>query len=568
MKVVHLLPPEISQKIAAGEVIERPVSVVKELVENSLDAGATEVKVELSDGGKELTRVADNGSGMSREDALLCFERHSTSKISSEEDLWNISTLGFRGEALASISTVSRLTLKTSDGDEGNGTLVEREGEKILRISDVAFPKGTSVEVRDLFFNLPVRRKFLRSDRAELGLIVRYLTFVALAYPEVRFYLSHGPREILNCPPVPGSKERIFQLYGKTVLDRVMECHYVEKDYDIQGYSSRPPGGRQDRSHQFIFVNRRPVKDRILQAALNQAYRGFLEKEHYPESFLFLTLPFSEVDVNVHPAKAEVRFKDAQLVFHLVLKSIERAMLKESRLKEIYPFRREESKAYKIKDSGPPHSFPDPREDKTGWQPLFPPETEEGKAFPQVLGQYLDTYIIASGEEGLLVVDQHNAHERILFDKYKDISAGREWPRKMLLVPVLFDLSPSEALNVENNQELLEQAGFRIEAMGGRSYALTEYPDIFRAGEAKDIFLAVLGEMEKEKAENREEKLLATLACKTAIKAGQPLSVEKMEYLIQELFKTSKPSLCPHGRPILVKIDRTEIEKGMRRGPN
>jgi DNA mismatch repair protein MutL len=243
-------------------------------------------------------------------------------------------------------------------------------------------------------------------------------------------------------------------------------------------------------------------------------------------------------------------------------------MLKERGIKEIYPFQREERTVHKIKEGLAPQNFPTPREEKTDWQPLFPPDIAEGKASPQVLGQYLDTYIVASGEEGLLIVDQHNAHERILFDKYRDISEGREWPRKMLLVPVLFDLSPSEALNIENNQELLEQAGFRVEAMGGRSYALKEYPDIFKAGDAREIFLAALGEMEQDKVENREEKLLATLACRTAIKAGEPLSIEKMEYLIQELFKTSKPSLCPHGRPILVKIDRTEIEKGMRRGPN
>ncbi len=568
MKTVHLLAPEISQKIAAGEVIERPVSVVKELVENSLDAKATEVRVELSDGGKELIRVSDNGSGMSREDALLCFERHSTSKIAAEEDLWKISTLGFRGEALASISTVSRLTLKTFDGQDDKGTLVEREGENVLRVSDIAFPKGTTVEVRDLFFNLPVRRKFMRSDRAELGLIVKYLTFVALAYPEARFFLSHGAREILNCPAVPGVRERIFQVYGKAALDRVIECQYAEKEHEIKGFSSRPPAGRQDRTHQFIFVNRRPVKDRILQAALNQAYRGFLEKDQFPEAFLFLSLPFSEVDVNVHPAKAEVRFRDSQFVFHLVLKSIERAMLKEGGVKEIYPFPREELKDFGVRETTTPRSFSFSREEKTGWRPLFPAGTEEGKSFPQVLGQYLDTYIIAAGEEGLLVIDQHNAHERILFDKYKDIGAGREWPRKTLLVPFLMELSPSEALNVENNQALFEQAGFRIEPMGGRSFALKEYPDIFKAGDAQEIFLAVLGELEKEKVEKREEKLLATLACKTAIKAGQLLSIEKMEYLVQELFKTSKPSLCPHGRPILVKIDQTEIEKGMKRGPN
>ncbi len=557
MNTIHLLPPEIAQKIAAGEVIERPVSVLKELVENSLDAAASMVRVDLAGGGKVLVRVIDNGGGMGREDALLCFERHSTSKISTEEDLWRISSLGFRGEALASISAVSRLILRTSDGKEGKGTQIEREGERVLKVSDIAFPQGTTVEVRDLFFNLPARQKFLRSDRSELGLAVKYLTFVALAYPEVGFTLSQGTREILNCPAVAGTRERIFQLYGRAVLERLMECQHAEQGYDVRGFASRPPSGRQDRAHQFFFVNRRPVKDRILQAALNQAFRGSLEKDQSPEAFLFLRLPFSDVDVNVHPAKTEVRFKESQLVFHLILRCLERSLLKGKGSREVYPAEREERSEGRVRDAPGQHDFAS----------LFPTPAADSGSHPQVLGQYLDTYIVAAGEEGLLVIDQHNAHERVLFEKYKEIDSHRSWPRKMPLVPPLLDLSPPEALALEDNQAELEGAGFRAQAMGGRSYALVEYPDILKEEEAQEIFLAVLGEMKEAGPIERRERLLATLACKTAIKAYQPLSWEKMDYLVRELFRTSRPSLCPHGRPILVKVERSEIEKGMRRAP-
>ncbi len=273
MSRVILLPPEISQKIAAGEVIERPFSVVKELVENSLDAGASEVKVGLAEGGKKLVRVTDDGSGMSREDVKVCFERHSTSKISTEGDLGEIATLGFRGEALPSISAVSRLVLKTSEGKDEKGTFIEREGDNVLQIQDVGFPKGTMVEVRDLFFNLPPRRKFLRTERSELSAIVKYMTSVCLAYPRVRFSLTHGKREIFNYPAVKSLKERIFQVYGSAILERLMEIDYEEGDFRLHGFGSSPPSGRSDRARQLFYVNNRPVKDRLLQAAINQAYK-------------------------------------------------------------------------------------------------------------------------------------------------------------------------------------------------------------------------------------------------------------------------------------------------------
>ncbi|MEW5900048.1 MAG: DNA mismatch repair endonuclease MutL [Acidobacteriota bacterium] len=301
MAKIRRLELEVTQKIAAGEVVERPVSVVKELVENSLDAGALEIRVEVQEGGKKLIRVQDDGAGMSREDAEICFERHATSKIANEVDLENISTLGFRGEALASISSIAKVVLRTSDGEGEQGTRIERRAGELLSISEVAFPRGTCIDVEEIFFNLPARRKFLRSDQAELSLIVRYLTGVALAYPGVSFSLAHSRREIINCPRVGSHRERIFQLQGKASLDNLTEVDFLAEKSSIFGYASRPPKGRADKSHQFFYINKRPIKDRVVQAALTQAYRGFLEKDSFPEAFLFLTLPYGEVDVNVHP---------------------------------------------------------------------------------------------------------------------------------------------------------------------------------------------------------------------------------------------------------------------------
>jgi DNA mismatch repair protein MutL len=565
MKRIILLPSKIAQKIAAGEVVQRPFSVVKELVENSLDAGASEIKVEVLGGGKRFIRVSDNGHGMSREDALICFERHSTSKLADEEDLERIATMGFRGEALPSISAVSRVLLKTSDGSGGKGTLLVREGEERLRCEDAAFPRGTSLEVKDLFFNLPARQKFLRSDRAELSQIVRYVTQIALAFPDVRFSLLHGDRRVFDYTAVSGLEERLYQIYGKTVLKELMAVHHREEEREMSGFVSRPPSGRKDRSHQLFYVNKRLVKDRMIQTALNQSFRGYLEKDRFPEAFLFLTLPCSEVDVNVHPTKAEIRFRESQPIFYLIQAGITKAISREMGIKEVYPMQPELKETGRIGEryQASLMKFPDKVEIHT--KENLGPETKKDSGYPRVLGQYLDTYIVAAGEEGILIIDQHNAHERVLYEKYKEIDRKRGWPRKMPLLPMVFDLSPTQVLNLEQNQALLEEVGFLVENMGGRSFALKEYPDIFKEEEAKQVLLSLLEEMEEEKVADKKGMLIANLACKSAIKAGQPLMFEKMNYLVEELFRTSNPSLCPHGRPILLKIGRGQIEREIKR---
>jgi len=582
MAPIRILNPEVASKIAAGEVIEKPVSVVKELVENALDAGATSIRVDLEDGGKKLIRVQDNGCGMNQDDAALCFRRHATSKILNEEDLERIATLGFRGEALSSISAVSRVTLKTSDGSGGKGYLIEREGDKLIRFTESTFPRGTLVEVRDLFFNLPARRKFLRSERSELSLVVHFLIQMALAFYKVKFTLSHNQKEIINCPAVSSLMERVYQLYGKKVLENLMALDYEEYGLKITGLASRPFSGRVDRQHQFFFVNRRPVKDRMLAMALTQAYLGLLEKQKNPEGFIFLEVPFDQVDVNVHPTKAEVRFREPQKIYRLILKGVELASRQESLVKPIIIEKEEEKGREEIPPT--PEGIPDLFQDEdrlTDGSSLanlrnYQEAQIESKTVSEqapktpsasfrVLGQYLNSYVIAASEEALFIIDQHNAHERILFEKFQQLEKDRAWTSKQMLFPRILELSPAQKINLEELEKELQEMGFRLEPMGGKSFALKEYPEVFKEEEADEILLSILEEKVEDKVKDKKSKIIATMACKAAVKAGYRLSREEMEFLALELFQTENPGLCPHGRPVVIKIDRSKIERTLKR---
>jgi DNA mismatch repair protein MutL len=391
------------------------------------------------------------------------------------------------------------------------------------------------------------------------------VTQIALAFPTVRFSLQHGSRRVFDYPTVSVRKERLYQIYGKSILEGLVPVDREEDGRRLCGFVSRPPSGRKDRSHQLFYVNHRPVKDRMLQAALNQGFRGFIEKDRFAEAFLFLTLPYVEVDVNVHPTKAEVRFKESQPIFYLIQAGIAQAITKELGIKEVYPVQPEFRESRRIEEKYQPSLITFPGNVDVRMKETQVPETEHEKAPPRVLGQYLDTYIVAVGEEGILIIDQHNAHERVLYERYTEIDRKKEWPRKMPLLSMVFDLSASQVLNLENDRALLEEVGFIVENMGGRSFALKEYPEIFREEEAKQVFLSLLEGIGGEKIHDRKGALIATLACKSSVKAGQPLVFEKMNYLVEELFQTSNPSLCPHGRPIILKISRGQIEKEIKR---
>jgi DNA mismatch repair protein MutL len=506
-------------------------------------------------------------------------ERHATSKIAAAEDIENIGTLGFRGEAIPSIAAVSRFTLVTREADAPSGTRIEIAGGKIISVQEVGAAPGTTVEVRSLFFNLPARRKFLRSASSELGPVVNYVTQAALGAPGVRFTLIHGGRETIACPPVATLRERAFQLFGKKMVDRLMDVKAEEGEGRIDGLASLPLAGRPDKTVQHFFVNGRPVKDRILMAALSQAYSGVLERGRSPEAFLFLRLPLGDVDVNVHPAKAEVRFRDTQLVFRLVLRAIGEGVSRGHIIKAVVPAGAEGAPASRIAEGQAGYQAPGlafgPVAEGDMYRryvsPFLKPSPpgqvapEPGQAGPVVLGQYANMYIVAAAEDGLVVIDQHNAHERVLYEKYREIDRLKAWPRKALLIPPIFDLSPSATAAYEANIPLFEELGFRIEPMGGRSYALKEYPELSTPDEAEDVFLSLVEEAGKKPLEERRDHMLATMACKSAVKAGEPLTREKMGFLVAELFKTSRPALCPHGRPIVVRVERSTIDKGLGR---
>ena len=392
----------------------------------------------------------------------------------------------------------------------------------------------------------------------------------------MRFALTHKKREIFNLPAVKTYRERIFQLFGNKTTDTLIAVDFSEGGRRIFGHVSRPPGGRGDRAHQYSFINSRPVRDRTMQAAISQAFRGFLEKDRFPECWLYLTLPFNEVDVNVHPAKSEVRFDDSSAVFRLVKRGIELAIFERQGLKDIsLPAIQETEVSYWIKDrKTPPAATPRMTADGNSFpswerspytQDLFHGGEEARASAATVLGQYKNAYIIAGDPEGLLIIDQHNAHERVLFEEYRKIKGGRSWPRKMSLMPLVFELSPSQLVVFEEQKELLEESGFSAESMGGRSVALKEYPDIFKEAEARDVFFSLLEELGGNKIEDRRRLVLATMACRSAVKYGEPLPRERMAYLVERLFQTDNPSLCPHGRPIIIRISNTQIEKGLKR---
>jgi DNA mismatch repair protein MutL len=489
------------------------------------------------------------------------------------DDLERIATLGFRGEALSSIAAVARVTLKTSDGTKEKGTRVRIEGKGRPEASDTAFPRGTSIEVKDLFFNLPARKKFLRSERAELNRITRLLTDTALARPGVRFALHHGERRVFDYPAVSGLKERLYQVFGRGFIEGLFAFDHAEGGRRLHGFSSRPPSARMDRKHQFFFINGRQVKDPTVQAALNQAYKNFLEKDRSAEAVVFLEVSLPEVDVNVHPAKSEVRFQDTRSIFSFVYRGVEQALLGELGIKEVYPEKGEPAPAAspRVREMHQPGLIGRPG--KPGEPSTTPDRASQdfrGKgpaeaSSPRVLGQYLDFYIVAEDDEGLLIIDQHNAHERVLFDRYREIDRKREWPRKMALHPRIVELSPAQVQSLEENRDLLEESGFRVDDMGARSFALREFPDIFDEKEASDALLTLLEDIGTAKVEKKRERMLATMACRSAVKAGEALAFEKMAYLVEELFKTTNTALCPHGRPITLRLRRSEIEKALRR---
>ncbi|WP_456475082.1 DNA mismatch repair endonuclease MutL [Candidatus Pyrohabitans sp.] len=559
MPKIRVLSKSVVSKIAAGEVVERPASVVKELVENSLDASASRIVVEIRHGGRSYIRVADDGIGMSREDARLAFERHATSKISSFADLYAVNSLGFRGEALPSIASVSKVTMETRERHSLEGTRVVVEGGEVLSLEARGCAPGTSVVVEELFFNTPARRKFLKSDATEAREIATTLTRYLLAFPEVHFeFFKDGRRSI--AAPKGSMRDRLALLFGRDTGRQLREVALESEGYRIHGFVSPPSLNRASRREQYLFVNRRFVKSRLLSAALDEAYHTLLPRHRHPLAFIFLELNPAMVDVNVHPAKIEAKFKEGDRLRALLTEAIREALREPAKAQEAKP--RQLSLTVERSPAGGAV-----REARVEYAPQ--PKKSRPHLQLKPLAQLHNTYILAESSDGLVLIDQHAAHERVLFERFRAQLEEAKLERQELLSPALIELSPREAALLEENLELISELGFEIESFGDRSYLVKVVPlflgEVVRREEIYEIVDSLIEAGSLRQREQRREEMIYRIACKNAVKAGDYLSMEEMHALLAQLARTSRPETCPHGRPTMVTFDLKEIERRFKR---
>jgi DNA mismatch repair protein MutL len=580
MPVIQQLPEDLVNKIAAGEVVERPASVVKELVENALDASASLITVDIEAGGKQLIRVRDDGEGMAHADAELALERHATSKLRALSDLHAIATHGFRGEALPSIASVSQLVLRTRDESSPAGTEVEVHHGRRIHVRDAGHPRGTTVEVRDLFGSVPARRKFLRVEPTETGHVAEALTLLALARPGTGFVLRSADRALVQAPAVDGLAARIYQVYGSKLLDGLVPVEGGADWVVARGFVSRPDRPGAVRPNLRLFVNGRPVRDRAVAKAVAEAYRGAGAGEFRGDAFIFLELPLHLVDVNVHPAKTEVRFADPRTVWAGVERAVREALSEGARAQapravptepRSDPARIEGAVETFLERAGRVAEIPGRDWSPRPSGPAPPPSTAVTAGPLSVLGQYRLTYVVATDGEDLLLVDQHTAHERVRFESLQERAEKRAAESQMLLTPLVFTLPPRLRGLMETSREALQAVGYDLEPFGGDAVRIRAVPALLRAGDAAAELQAVLEEVaEREGSEwavaGLRDRLAATLACHSAVRAGQPLNAEAMAAIVRELQRTAHPTLCPHGRPTIVRIPREDVTRWFGRG--
>ena len=583
MGKIHQLSPDLANQIAAGEVVERPASVIKELVENSIDAGARRIAISVELGGKKLIRVEDDGEGMTPEDARLAIERHATSKIRRADDLERIATLGFRGEALPSIASVSHFALKTRARGTRSGTEVRVNGGAVASVTEVGMPEGTSIDVGDVFYNLPARRKFLKSDAAESAQVSRIVTQLALCYPEIGFTLTSSGRKVLQCPPVGSLRDRLYQLYGERT--DLVDIRRETGDVKIVGFVAALAEQGPTRGPQNVFVNRRVVKDRTIAHAIIDAYSVASIKERSPEVHLFIDMPHDAVDVNVHPTKAEVRFRDQSYIHELIRRTLGDALGRgpapELQLEAPVGFQPLPSTmplphAY-------PATFPSRWAGGAGSAPshLAPPDalshlapivpSHESVAIRPLtpLGQFRDTFIIAIDDEGIAIIDQHVAHERVLFERITERLTTGALESQRMLVPMLVDMSAGQRQALTSHARDLERLGFEIEDFGGDSLRVTACPALISREDCASALRALAEDLEGldrgAGVDAAIKRIAATTACHAAVKANYPLTHEKMAHILDELRRTAYSTICPHGRPVMLRITRREVEKNFQR---
>ena len=696
MGKIHVLPERVANQIAAGEVVERPASVVKELLENALDAGSTRIRIQVEAGGKKLIQITDNGCGMVRDDAMLAFERHATSKIKDTDDLLRISTLGFRGEALPSIASVARLHLETRAEEEAAGTVLEINGGKIIRVEEAGLPLGTSITIRDLFFNTPARKKFLRSESTELSHIASLVTHYALAHPEKHFELHSATNALLVAPPVAGHRERVYQVFGRETLDQLIPLAAVQPlervglpqpppwrraadtavsesadladeasragapashdfgEVRLHGFVSKPEIQKLNRNSIFIFVNGRLIRDRLIQHAITEAYRNILPPTVYPVVLLFIEMPTAEVDVNVHPSKTEVRFRQQTVIHDFVRESIRAALMKARPVPQfLTEIGAQPTASPGLSSPGLTHpgvtnpglTNPTISQGATGyglqrapWRDLYEPGTGTAGGFalqapavpaatarfefaggiaveanaalsmarapeatgpaqtipdhgcappiaqnnePQPaptleslrtlrpLGQIRNSFILAVNEDGLWIIDQHVAHERVLFERILRQRSAQQVESQRLLMPLVIELTPAQQAIFSDIAEELAHNGFEAEPFGARSVAVKIAPAGVDAAQIEHMLNEIFEQLTREEqATNLEAvrtRIAASIACHAAIKVNMPLDQNKMEWLLAELAKTEHPMSCPHGRPVVLRYSMQDIQKAFKR---
>jgi DNA mismatch repair protein MutL len=698
MGKIHVLPERVANQIAAGEVVERPASVVKELLENSLDAGSTRIRIQVEAGGKKLIQITDNGCGMVRDDAMLAFERHATSKIKDTDDLLSISTLGFRGEALPSIASVARLHLETRAEEEAAGTVLEINGGKIIRVEEAGLPLGTSITIRDLFFNTPARKKFLRAESTELSHIVSLVTHYALAHPEKHFELHSATNALLVAPPVADHRERVYQVFGRETLDQLIPLASVQPlervglpqpppwrrgaeaasgasrtghpaggsddgetragapaphdfgEVRLHGFVSKPEIQKLNRNSIFIFVNGRLIRDRLIQHAITEAYRNILPPTVFPVVLLFIEMPTAEVDVNVHPSKTEVRFRQQTVIHDFVRESVRAALMKARPVPQfLTEIGAQPSASAGLSSPGLSNSrFSDGAVGNDGlqrapWRDLYEPATAGGFALqapavpaatarlefeggiaveanaalslarasaeiaqqaiaeqtiadqlipdhgcappiaqdPQTaptleslrtlrpLGQIRNSFILAVNEDGLWIIDQHVAHERVLFERVLRQRSVQRVESQRLLMPLVIELTPAQQAIFSDIAEELAHNGFEAEPFGTRSVAVKIAPAGVDAAQIEHMLNEIFEQLTREdQAINLEAvrtRIAASIACHAAIKVNMPLEQNKMEWLLAELAKTENPMTCPHGRPVVLRYSMQDIQKAFKR---
>ncbi len=685
MNKIKILPDNLANQIAAGEVVERPASVIKELVENSIDAGANRIKIEIELGGRRLMRIADDGEGMIRDDAILAFERHATSKITELKDLGDIKTLGFRGEALASIASVAKVELITKVFDGEAATKVQIDGGKLIDVNETARPTGTTITVRDLFFNTPARRKFMRSQATENYHITSTIQHYALANPAVAFTLLNNGRETIRVSPAKDLRERAYQLFGGDLIESLLPVKGGREFIaNVSGFISAPRERRTSRDSQYFFINGRFVQDKIITGGLLEGYRSVLPHGVYPVAFLFLDVPNEELDVNVHPAKTEVRFRRSQAVKDVIAEAIREALKNagilrspESRVEsgnseEIISLGNADLKQSVITGNAQPdenralqkqpneseniasadseqanlierppiaeqpniefqipttsEDFESLAIDRSAKSEFKAPGQDDAKHFeiqvddldfenlntkteapgpsesrasnianyavlPPVdsaesipksvevedlaaskilpIAQLHNSFIIASDDEGLLLIDQHVAHERILFDKFRQSETDRKIESQNLLLPETIDLTPAQAAAFDEIEEELEHCGFGLMKLSGRTVAIKSVPTDLPPSEVRNLFSEILDSFEKNKRGSAKatlrDDIAASMACKAAVKINMKLTPEKMRWMIDRLLITSSPTTCPHGRPVILRLTMKDIERRFHR---